>query len=199
MIKRLSITLLVLCAFFIESKAQQDYEPLPDNMQRCEVRNGDTLILVRLRDVLVYSPLKWPNKKQQEAYWRLVRDVKKTLPMAKLVYATLTETYEYMETLPDQKAKDKHLRRMEKELMKKYYPVLKTYTYSQGKLLLRLIDRECNQNSYTLIKSFLGSFTAGFWQTFGSVFGVSLKVEWDPQGKDKLTERVVQMVEAGVL
>ncbi|MEI3341704.1 MAG: DUF4294 domain-containing protein [Coprobacter fastidiosus] len=91
-------------------------------------------------------PLKFKNRKEEKYYWRTVRDVKKTLPYAKLVNAASLETYEYIQTLPE-KARKAHLRRMEKELFKEYKPVLKKITYSQAKLLIRLIDRECNQSS----------------------------------------------------
>lgn len=119
--------------------------------------------------------------------------------MAKLIYTTLLETYEYMETLPNEKARQQHLKRMEKELFAQYKPVFKKYSYSQGKLLIRLIDRQCNQSSYEIIKAYLGGFRAGIWQAFASLFGSSLKSEWDPLGKDKVTERVILLVESGML
>ena len=84
---------------------------------------------------------------------------------------------------------------MEKELFEEYKPVLKTFTYNQAKLLIRLIDRECNQSSYHLIKAFLGGFRATFWQTFGAMFGVSLRKEWEPEGKDRILEEIVVLVE----
>jgi hypothetical protein len=157
---------------------------------------GDTLpIIINLREVLVYPPLKFKNKKEEYEYNKLVRDVKKTLPYAKMVYGTLIETYEYIQTLPDEKAQDKHLKRMEKELFKEYKPELKKLTLSQGKLLIKLIDRECNQTSYALVGAFLGKFRAGFWNLFAGILGASLKSEYDPKGKDAMTERVVRLVE----
>jgi hypothetical protein len=157
---------------------------------------GDTLpVIIHLREVLVYPPLKFKNKKEEREYNRLVRDVKKTLPYAKLVYGTLIETYEYIQTLPDEDAQNKHLKRMEKELFQQYKPELKKLTLSQGKLLIKLIDRECNQTSYALVGAFLGKFRAGFWNLFAGILGASLKSEYDPKGKDAMTERVVRLVE----
>ena len=152
-----------------------------------------------LRDVYVFPPVKFRNKREETKYWKLVRDVKKTLPYAKLVYETLIETYEYIETLPTEKEQQEHLKRMEKELFAQYKPELKKMTLSQGKLLIELIDRECNQSSYHLVKAFLGSFRAGFWNLFAGMFGASLKTEYDPKGKDALTERIVVLVESGAL
>jgi hypothetical protein len=139
------------------------------------------------------------NEKEKRRYNKLVRDVKRVLPYAKLVYETLIETYEYIETLPDEKSKQEHLKRMEKELFKEYKPELKKLTFSQGKLLIKLIDRECNQSSYNLLKAFLGSFRASFWNLFAGMFGASLKTEYDPEGKDFMLERIVILVENGLL
>ena len=88
---------------------------------------------------------------------------------------------------------------MEKELFNEYKPELKKMSLSQGKLLIRLVDRECNQTSYELAKAFLGGFRAGFWNIFAGMFGASLKSEYDPQGKDAMTERVVLLVECGAI
>ena len=104
-----------------------------------------------------------------------------------------------METLPDDKARQAHLKRMEKDLFKEYKPELKKLTFSQGKLLIKLIDSECNQSSYNLLKAYLGGFRAGFWNLFAGMFGASLKSEYDPKGKDAMTERIVILVERGLL
>jgi hypothetical protein len=171
----------------------------PENQQFGTVEGGDTIPFIYLQEVVVFPPLKFKNEKERLQYNKLVRDVKKTLPYAKLVYETLIETYEYIETLPDDKAKDAHLKRMEKELFKQYKPELKKFTLSQGKLLIKLIDRECNQSSYRLVGAFLGSFRAGFWNLFAGMFGASLKTKYEPNGPDAMTERVVQLVEHGMI
>ena len=152
-----------------------------------------------LREIYIYPQVKFKNKREQARYTKLVRDVKRTLPYAKMVYETLIETYEYIETLPDEKSRQAHLKRMEKELFQEYKPQLKKLTFSQGKLLIKLIDRECNQSSYNLLKAYLGSFRAGFWNIFAGMFGASLKTEYDPKGKDAMTERVVVLVENGLI
>ncbi len=161
--------------------------------------SGDSMKVVVLPDVVVFPPFEFRNEKEEAQYRKLVRDVKKTLPYAKLIYSTLIETYEYIETLPDEKSRERHLKRMEKELFAQYKPILKKMTLSQGKLLIKLIDRECNQTSYDLVKAFLGPFRAGFWNIFAGMFGASLKSDYDPLGKDAGTERVVLLVETGVI
>lgn len=184
--------------------AQEQNKPirmnvLPEGYNRAYLDGKDTVAIVNLREVYVFPKVKFRNRREEQKYWKLVRDVKRTLPYAKMVYETLIETYEYIETLPDEKSKQAHLKRMEKELFAEYKPQLKKLTFSQGKLLIKLIDRECNQSSYHLVKAFLGSFRAGFWNFFAGMFGASLKAEYDPKGEDAMTERIVVLVENGLL
>ena len=189
---------VLLCCF--KGRAQNiNPKSLPQGLYKAVIDKGDTIALIQLREVFVYPELRFRNKREKQKYDKLVRDVKRTLPYAKMVYYTLIETYEYMETLPDDKAREKHLKRMEKELFQEYKPELRKFTLSQGKLLIKLIDRECNQSSYNILKAYLGGFRAGFWNIFAGVFGASLKSEYDPRGKDAQTERVVLMVERGLI
>lgn len=163
--------------------------------------DGEEVKMIVLNEVVVYPELKFKNKKQEEFYWRTVRDVKKTLPYAKLICETLLETYEYIETFPTKEERDRYLKRMEDAIFKQYKPVLKSFTKSQARMLCKLIKRETNQSGYDIIKAFLGSFRAGFWQTFGRFFGVNLKVDYKPD-KDKddaIIERVAVGVELGTI
>ena len=158
----------------------------------------DPMPVIILPEVVVYpTTIKFKNEKEQIAYDKLVRDVKRTLPYAKLVYNALIETYEYIETLPNDKTKEAHLKRMEKELFKEYKPELKKLTLTQGKLLLKLIDRECNQSSFKLVNAFLGPLRARFWNVFATMLGASLKTTYEPNGQDAITEHVVRLVERG--
>ncbi len=165
------------------------------------VIDGDTVKMNVLNTVTIFPPMKYKNKKEEEFYWRTVRDVKKTLPYAKLICATLIETYEYIETFPTQKEREEYLKKMEGEIFKQYKPVLKKFSKSQAQLLIKLIKRETDQSSYNIIKAFLGSFRAGFWQTFGRFFGVNLKGDYKPDKdrKDAIIERVAVGVELGML
>lgn len=163
--------------------------------------DGDTVKMIVLHDVTVFPPLKFKNKKEEEFYWKTVRDVRKALPYAKLICETLIETYEYIETYPTQKEREEHLKKMEGAVFEQYKPVLKKFTKSQAQMLIKLINRETNQSSYNILKAFLGSFRAGFWQTFGRFFGVNLKTSYKPESdrKDAIIERVATMIELGQL
>lgn len=162
---------------------------------------GDTVMVVFLRDVTIYPPMKFKNKKQEEFYWRTVRDVKLTLPYAKLIAETIVETYEYIETFPTQKEREAYLKKMESALFDQYKPVLKKFSKRQARVLVKLIQRETHQSSYDIVKAFLGSFRATFWQGFGKLFGVSLKGSFNPKkNKDDATlDRIARCVEQGTL
>lgn len=164
-----------------------------------EIFNGDTIPLICLKTVYVFPKEQFKNKREEKFYWKLVRDIKVAYPLSKIVFYTLLETMDYMETLPDDKAKQKHLRRMEKDLVKEYEPTIRKMTYNQGKILIKLIDRECNFSSYELIKAYRGSFTAGIWQGVAKLFRSDLKAEYDADYKDLLIERIIIKIEQGQL
>ena len=163
------------------------------------LEGGDSIKYVEMNNVYVYGPLEFKNEKQRKAYNRLVFNVKKVLPIAKEVNRAIIETYEYLETLPNEEARKAHMKVVEKSIKAEYTPRMKKLSLSQGKLLIKLIYRETNSSSYDLVKAFLGSTRAVFYQSFAWMFGASLKKQYDPQGKDRLTERVVRLVEAGQL
>lgn len=159
--------------------------------------DNDSIQYVELNTLYVYPKLTFKNEKQRQAYNRLVANIKKVLPIAKEVNSIIVETYEYLQTLPDKKSKDEHMKRVEKGIRKEYTPRMKKLTYSQGKLLIKLVYRECNSSSYQLIQAFLGPIRAGFYQAFASLFGASLTKKYDPEGVDRYTERIIRQVEAG--
>ena len=163
------------------------------------LQGRDSIQYVELNNIYIYPKPVFKNEKQRIAYNRLVYNIKKVLPIAKEVNKIIVETYEYLETLPNKKAKDAHMKLVEKSIKKEYTPRMKKLTYSQGKLLIKLVYRECNSSSYNLVQAFLGPVKAGFYQAFAWAFGASLKKDYDPNGVDRLTERVVLQVEAGQL
>ncbi len=157
----------------------------------------DTLPLVEFNELFIYPEKEFKNAKQQQKYTALIRNVKATLPIAKEVNTIIIETYEYLQTLPSDKARREHMKYVEKSIMKEYSPRMKKLSLTQGKLLIKLVDRECSSTSYQLVQAFLGPVRAGFYQAFAWTFGASLKKEYDAEGVDADTERVVRQVEAG--
>ena len=163
------------------------------------LHDGDRILYVELNTLYVYPQPVFADARQRQAYNRLVANIKKVLPIAKEVNAIIIETYEFLQTLPNKKAKDEHMQRVERSIRKEYTPRMKKLTYSQGKLLIKLVYRECNSSSYQLIQAFLGPIRAGFYQAFAALFGASLTKKYDAEGVDKYTERIVRQVEAGQL
>lgn len=210
------ILLVVLLAFCAMSARAQDNGSRRVNPEDREVdmdtptlvpmvkvgkvlHDGDSIQYVELNTLYVYPQPVFADARQRQAYNRLVANIKKVLPIAKEVNAIIIETYEFLQTLPNKKAKDEHMQRVERSIRKEYTPRMKKLTYSQGKLLIKLVYRECNSSSYQLIQAFLGPIRAGFYQAFASLFGASLTKKYDAEGVDKYTERIVRQVEAGQL
>ena len=172
--------------------------PLEFRVLRTAYR-GDSIPHVITPTLYKYPPQTFSSERERRNYNRLVANVKKVLPLAKLAKYTIIETYDYLGTLPDKKAREEHLERVEEGLKRQYTPQLKKLSRSQGKLLVKLIDRECNQTGYNIAKAFIGAFKANLYQAVAFCFGQSLNKRYDPEGDDRFTGRVVRMVESGQL
>lgn len=163
------------------------------------IENGDTLYMAWLHDVWVYPPMKFKNKKQEKFYWRTVRDVKKCLPYAKMITKDMEYADAELAKLPDNKARKRWWHSFEKQLFKKYEKDFRGMYASQGMMLMLLLDRETDRTSYELIKQYKGKASANFWQFVAKLFKNDLKEEYDANDKDRITERVINLVEAGQL
>ena len=162
-----------------------------------DIQNKDTIITVHLREVVIFAPLKFKSDKERLAYTRLVRDVKKTLPYAKEVSAAIIESYEMMMTLDTEKERQNFLEDVQKFIMDKYKPKMTKLTRNQGKVLVKLIDRETDSSSFEIVKSLIGGFKAEFYNTFAKLFGNNLKTRYNPDGEDWMIERIVIEIEQG--
>ena len=202
------LSIMFLLATFFAAGAEEAVSDLPSVRNKVykgyyyfQTEESDSTLMLVMNPITVFPPERFKNKKQEQFYWRTVRDVKKALPYAKLIMATLIETYEYIETLPTKEEREAHLKRMEHDVFEQYKPQLKRFSSRQARVLVKLIYRETNQPSYDIIKAFLGGLRATFWQVFGSMFGVSLKADWNPE-KDKndaIIDRISTLVEQGAL
>ncbi len=201
--KRLYIVLGLFFLFSGLTYAQRSEtdRPVPPGgaLLEVEINKRDTTFIAHMSAVNVFPRQQFSNKRQEQFYWRTVRDIKKTLPFAKLVGEEMRMTNKALYQLPNDKARKEYLAKYEKELFAKYEPVLRKFTINQGKMLIKLIDRECQQSSYDLIRLYRGGFTAFFWQGVAYIFGTNLKSEYDPQGEDRIIEQIIQLVESGQL
>ena len=166
---------------------------------RLQVNSNDTFYLARMQDVWVYPQMVFTSKKQERFYWRTVRDVKKTLPFAKELAIEMRVADHQLALLPDDKARRKWWKQHEKYLFKKYENDFRRMTASQGQMLMKLMDRESDKTSYDIIKHYRGKASANFWQFVAKLFKNDLKEEYDASDKDRIVERVINLVEAGQL
>ena len=192
--KRL-LHILLLMAVSMNMFAAKQY------MDSCMVRieNGDTLYMAWLHEVWVYPPLKFKNKRQEKFYWKTVRDVKKCLPYAKMITADMAYADAELAKLPDDKSRRKWWKAYERTLFKKYEKDFRGMYASQGMMLMKLMDRETDRTSYELIKQYKGKAAANWWQFIAKLFKNDLKEEYDAEDKDRIIERVINLVEAGQL
>lgn len=160
---------------------------------------GKTIPHIIMPALPKYAPLTFKNDRERAEYNRLVYNIKKVLPWAKLAKLTIIETVEVLDQLPDKRSRDAHIKEVERGLKAQYGPALKKLTRSQGRLLIKLVNRECNQTGYAIAKAFIGPFKANLYQGIAVLFGNSLNKKYDPDGDDRYTERVVRMVEAGLI
>ena len=199
--KRLTLLLTAPLLWPLTMAAQSEDDPtfIPMVKVGKTLIDGDTVQYMEMSNVYVYPEPTFKNRRQQQAYTRLVRNVKKVLPLAKEVRQMLIETAEYLETLPTKREKEEHMKRVEAAIVAEYKPKMKKLTFAQGKLLIKLVNRELGSTAFEAMQAFMGPVRAGMWQAFAWMFGASLKKGYHPEGVDRLTERVVLMVEAGQL
>lgn len=163
--------------------------------------DGDSVQYVELNRVYVYPPKTFATVKERRRWDRDVYNVKRVLPLAKEIRRVMLETYDYLQTLPDKRSRDAHLKAVERGVKEQYTPRMKRLTLTQGKLLIKLVYRECRSSTFDLVNAFLGPLKAGFYQVFAWTFGASLRKTYDPEhdAQDAQTERVARLVEAGQL
>ena len=195
--KHLLILILICFAFVFASRAQK---PILSHRDSIVVVNGDTLPHFNLSTTNIYNEKNIRRKHHHDQqYWRLVMRVKKVLPYAKEA-AALLKKYE-LEVPPDARGRDRrvYVRRAEDELMNKYGATLKKMSINDGRVLIKLIDRETNKVSYELIHELKGDVSAVFWQGVARIFGNNLKSKYDPWGEDRQIEQIIQYIEMGII
>ena len=158
--------------------------------------NGDTIPHITFPTLHKYPPRPYKSKRAKQRYDRLVHNVKRVYPLARMVRQTIIETYELLQLLPESE-REAHLKRVEKGLMEQYGKQFRKLSRTQGRLLVKLVDRECNNTGYALTKAFLGHTRANVYQGIALLFGNSLNKHYDPEGEDREVERIVLLIESG--
>lgn len=161
------------------------------------IYDGEEIPWVVLSDVYVFNKLVFKNERQAKKYFKIAANIKKVYPIAVEIQKSINACVAHLDSLPTKAEKDQYMKQVEKDLRKQYTTKLKKLTFAQGKLLIKLIDRQCGQTSYQLIKTYMGKFKAGLSNAIATLFGASLKKEYDPENDDRLTERCILLIESG--
>jgi hypothetical protein len=162
-------------------------------------RNGVSLPEIQIKEVTVAGTKNSSRKSVIRRYDRLIYNLKRVYPYSIIVRAKLEEVNEDLSVIPDEKARRQYIKEFEKDIFKEYEDDVRKLTITQGRLLLKLIDRETQNTSYDLIKQYRGGLSAAFWQGIARIFGTNLKEEYDPYGTDFMIELLLQDIETGRL
>ena len=163
------------------------------------VESGDTLPNYNIKEVKVFPKKEFKNRRHRRRYSRLIRNVKKAYPFSVVARNELRIMNDSLKFIKGESAQRRFIKEYEKEMFAKYEDGLRKLTFSQGRILLKLVDREIGETSYVLVKEYRGDFSAFFWQGVARIFGSNLKSTYDPLGEDAEIELIIQMIEAGVI
>ena len=203
---RISCLILLLLFLAAEASGQKDSlkaknDSLPDrfyHLQEIE-RNGVKMPEIEIKEVTIHARPDRAQRREYRQYEKLISNIRKVYPYALIVRAKLTDVSEELKAIPDERGKKKYLKDVEKDVFAQYQDDIENMTITQGRLLIKLIDRETQNTSYALIREYRGKFSATFWQSVARIFGTNLKEEYDPYGDDALIEAIIREIDAGRL
>ena len=178
--------------------SQQDSIPRTGDIYvaRAIIIDGDTIWVAELDEVYIFPTKKFKNRWEYWRYTRLIYNIKQAYPWAKLAGEKLAKMEAEMLKLKTEKEQKEYIKSIEKELLDEYTDDLKKLTITQGRILIKLVDRETGDTSYELVRELRGQFSAIFWQALARLFGSNLKSEYDPGEEDRLIEEIVLLIEA---
>ena len=160
------------------------------------VVDGDTMPVINIDTVTIRH---FQNKRKQIKYDKLMRNVKKAYPYAVAARDELNNMNAHLVGVTDPQQREAYIKAYEKQMFRRYEKELRALTISQGRILLKLVDREINNTAFNLIQEYRGDFSAYFWQGVARIFGDNLKSEYDPDEEDMYIEEIVQLIEAGLI
>lgn len=186
---KITVTFLILTLSLNAQSNFRAYSSIGD-----EYVDGERMIGVTLKPIAVY-----PKPIDTRRYARLIHNIKVAYPIAQQARMLLDQTERALLEIPSKKEQQAFIKKMEQDLKEEYTPILKRMTFSQGRILLKLIDRQTSHTSYDLVKELRGSFSAVFWQGVARIFGANLKMEYDADGEDQEIERLIRLYELGLI
>ncbi|MCL2683338.1 MAG: DUF4294 domain-containing protein [Bacteroidales bacterium] len=189
--------ILCLCASFIAHAQISDGNG--GFIVRAVVVNGDTIPYFGLPEVEIFSKRIFKSKRDEELYRRLVHNVRKVYPYAKLA----GETYLYYDSIlaqeTNERKKSQLMKQAERDIKRQFEKELKNLTVTQGKILVKLLDRETSHSAFNLVRDLRNAFQAYLYQGIGRLFGYNLRTKYDPEGRDRDIETIVRLIERGEL
>ena len=196
-----SLSLAIVCwnlsADAQPSKSIENSNHAAGYLVKVAVVNGDTIPSVYLPEIHIVGAMVFKSKRQAEKYDKLKRDVKKAYPYAMLASIKLKEYDAKLATIHLEAERKLYMKRAERAIIKQFEGDMRQLTLNQGKILIKLIDRETGSTSYNLVKELRGSFSAWMWQSLALFFGANLKTEYDGNGEDRMIENIIFLIQSG--
>jgi hypothetical protein len=191
-------TTAILCFIFILfSSSCFSQDTITPVRVPATIMNGDTVPTIEINTAMVFPTGRYPTEADLVKYYRLVYNVRKVYPYAKLAAMKLGEYKKVLDTIPSERKRKQYIKHAQKELESQFGEDLKKLTFSQGKILIKLIYRETGNSTFDIVKELRGSFSAFIWQTMARLFGYDLKTSYDPAGEDQAIEKIVQLINNG--
>lgn len=183
--------ILFLLFLFCTSTLAQPPKNIDNMLVRpYKIENGDTVIVASIKEIFIFPPHSF-SRNEYRKYRKLIRDIKKVYPYALIAKKVLVKMNKRFVELESEKERQAYIDMVEKKLKEEFEDELRKMTISQGRLLIKLIDREIGSTSYEIVKEMKGSFSAFFWQTVAKFFGSDLKTGYDPYGEDRIIEEIL--------
>ena len=161
------------------------------------IKDGDTILHSTIEEVQIYSIPRFTSRRDMRRYERLVYNLKIVYPYAQLAAEKLEEMNAVFIELKTERERKEFVKKVERELMDEFEDELRSLTITQGRLLIKLIDRETGNTSYELVRELRGAFSAFFWQAIARIFGSNLKTRFDAEGEDKLIDQILHLIDNG--
>ncbi len=199
MFRKFSLAVILLLWIVGISNGQDSTSLELDVFQYKVEENGDTIYFSSMEELYIFPKYKPSTPAERRRYTRLIFNVKRVYPYAKMAGDEYAVVSEHLLTLTTDKDRRQYINEVEKQILNEYEEELKKLTVTQGRILLKLIDRETGETSYEILRDLKGAFNAVFWQTLARIFGHNLRSEFDPEGEDKLLNEIVIQIENGQL
>ena len=202
--KLLLIALLLSLVRICDAQVILTGEALKDaeRMKRAEVVGAyisgtDTVLVVTHRPIVCMPPYVFVSRRQQEKYNKLVHNVKKVWPYAKIIKRVYAELVDSIGKIPTEEGQKAYVKSQEKKLRAQFENELVNLTITQGRILIKLVDRETGNTTYEVLKELKGGFSAFIFQGIARLFGSNLKSEYDAKEEDKMIEDIIVRIENG--